>query len=73
MDQDTNTIKLREWVAITKCLHHIFTHKVVPRVVVVVAKVNKICGIELFINLLQKFLKLLKEKTLMYMTAICMK
>ena len=39
----------------------------------VVAKVNKICGVELFINLLQKFSKLPKEKTLMYMTAIRMK
>ena len=47
-------IKLREWVAITKCLHRIFTHKAVPTVVAVVDKVSKICRVELFINLLQK-------------------
>jgi len=70
VDPDTNTIKLREWVAVTKCLHRILTHKAVPTVQAVVAKVNKICGVELFINLLQKFSKSLKEKTLMYMTAI---
>ena len=70
MDPDTNTIKLKEWVAVTKCLHRIFTYKAVPTVEAVVAKVNKICGVELFINLLQKFSKSPKEKTLMYMTAI---
>ena len=70
VDPDTNTIKLREWVAVTKCLHRILTYKAVPTVVAVVAKVNKIYGVELFINLLQKFSKSPKEKTLMYMTAI---
>ena len=70
VDPDTNTIKLREWVAVTKCLHRIFTHKAVPTVEAVVAKVNKICDVKLFINLLQKFSKSPKKKTLMYMTAI---
>ena len=49
VDSDTNTIKLREWVAVTKCLHRVFTHNAVPAVVALVAKVNKICGVGLFI------------------------
>ena len=74
VDPDTNTIKLKEWLAVSKCLHCIVTHKAIPAVVAaVVAKVNKSCGVELFMNLLQKFSKSLKEKTLMYMTANCTK
>ena len=65
VDPDTNTIKLRKWIAVTKCLHRIFTHKAVTTDVAVVAKVNEICGVELLINLLQKFSRLPKEKTLM--------
>ena len=49
VDPDTNTIKLREWVAVTKCLHRTFTYKAIPTVMAVVAKVNKICRVELFI------------------------
>ena len=44
-DPDMTTIKIREWVAVTKTLHRILTHKAVPTVVAVVHKVNKICGV----------------------------
>ena len=50
VDPYINTIKLREWLAVTQCLHRIFTYKAVPTVKAVVAKVHKICGGEEIIN-----------------------
>ena len=65
-----NTVKIKEWLACTMTVHRIIMYKAAPTVKLAASKVQKICGVDLFIALLEKHAKSGKEKMLMHMATI---
>ena len=69
-DTQEMTVNLKEWLQATRAIYRVLMYKAVPTVKLTANKVNKICGVDLFLALLEKHAKSGKEKMLMHMTTV---